>query len=471
MDEFIAGMEGADKMTYIDFARKVGAANFFCGIGLSCNAGQLCNPVAGKNWLVLVAIQHWNTYLNVLYQGVANAVTIVRDASAEMITDFIPDTVMDKSIYGWAIATLVIGVLGGFSGALTPLLITKPVAQAAGEYGTATSIGSAAASNFQKTQEMQIAGDVVGVYRARSAHDAAIVSKAFEEAAKKAKPLPPMKQTTSSKSLAISSAPKTTAADHKKRSIMDENHANSVNKSPILYNIRPSTYPSQPKTLQKRGGPPPSAYAYQRWAEIDTHLAALQNRLQKDIAAVSHAGLTEPIYNNNGLAKNLLGGSMFEKFPTQIDEEEKNKAFAKITALNEIFKAQNMFITLGCDGCGDVGPGGAWPQDKFLSYCTPDGSMRNIIRAEGIHARNEVRNAQLLQSKYGFTTEYLTTRAINCQNKYGFYTLGKAPEPTNVDSDCAFSIPVCDCSIHVVHKKRKKGKGTVRACRAAGVPI
>jgi hypothetical protein len=174
---------------------------------------------------------------------------------------------MDKTIYGWAIATLVIGVLGAFSGALTPLLVTKPAIQAAGEYGTATSIGASAASNFQKTQEMKIAGDIVGVYRARSAHDAAVVNSVFEEAAKKAKPLPPLQKTTSSKSLALSTAPKGTAATvptagHKKRSTMDENHANSVNKSPILYNIRPSTYHSEPKTLQKRGGPPPSAFAY-----------------------------------------------------------------------------------------------------------------------------------------------------------------------------------------------------------------
>ncbi|KAH9447545.1 hypothetical protein MJO28_011059 [Puccinia striiformis f. sp. tritici] len=470
MDNFIAGIDGIDKMTLTEFARKVGAANFFCGIGLSCNAGQLCNPVAGKNWLVLVAIQRWNSYLNSLYQGIATAVTIVRDASAEMITDFIPDTVMDKSMFGWAVATIVIGILGGFTGVLTPIYATRPALEAVEAYGSVASIASQTASNFEKAQVARNAGDLVGVFRAQQAEDTKLVAT-FTSGPEKPIPLPPLRSGGGAKDLALAVPAAEIVAPHRKRStVVEEREANS-DRPPALFNTSPSSFPSQPKLHQKRGAAPPSAFAYQRWAEIDTHLAALQNRLQKDVAAVSHAGINEPIYNNNGLAKVLLEGSMFQKLPSQMEDADKHKAFAKITALNEIFKAQNMFVTLGCDGCNDVGPGGAWPQDKYLSYCTADGSMRNIIMAEGIHARNEVRNAQLLQTKYGFTTELLTRKAIECQTKYGYAKDGKQPEPKDADSECVFTIPVCDCSNGVVHSKKKKGKGTVRGCRAAGVPI
>ncbi|WAQ88095.1 hypothetical protein PtA15_9A220 [Puccinia triticina] len=474
MDEYIASIPDIDKMNLAEFSRKIGAANFFCGIGLSCNAGQLCSPVAGKNWLILVAIQHWNSYMNAAYQAISNAITIVRDASAELITDFIPDTVMDNSIYGWAIATLVLGVLAAFTAVLTPILCVAPEIEAIPAYGKAGTIASMAAANFEKAQQARYARDVVGIWQAKQAEDTRVIAVAAKEALEAKKPLPPLKPATTvaDVSAAIPLVPGGVVISHRKRSTSDENHGMNNQKTPLLYNVNPSDDPSQSMRLQKRKGPPPSAFAYQRYAEVDTHLAAIQNRLQKDVAGSVHAGVTLPIYNENGLASVLLGGMMFQKLPDQVALEEKHRAFAKITALNEIFKAQNMFVTLDCDPCKDSGPGGAWPQDKFLSYCTPQGSMRNIIRAEGIHARNEVRNAALLLGKYGFSTESLTQKAIDCQTKYGFYKPGgKAPEPKDAEAECVFNIPVCDCKVDVIHKKKHKKKGTVRACRAAGVPI
>jgi hypothetical protein len=105
----------------------------------------------------------------------------------------------------------------------------------------------------------------------------------------------------------------------------------------------------------------------------------------------------------------------------------------------------------------------------MMGFISGAGRMMNIIRASGIDARNEFRNPLLLSSKYGFTTEYLVRKAADCQKKFGFYTLKRlvessilpertgfelcfvcgfcrAPEPTDVNSDCVFSIPVCDCA-------------------------
>ncbi|PLW44627.1 hypothetical protein PCASD_05143 [Puccinia coronata f. sp. avenae] len=464
MDKYIASIEGIDKMNLTTLARAMGAANFFCGIGLHCNAGQLCNPVAGKNWLVLVAIQRWNSYLNSLYQGVADAVTVMRDVSADMITDFIPDTVEDKSMFGWGVATVVLGILGGFTGVLTPILATKPVLQAVGVYGSAESIASAAASNFQRAQSARLAGDVVTTFVVQGDENTRLIALAAAKALEHEPKLPALTRSASAPSLSLT-AP---GAVHRKRSTASENPPTAVNTD-----LFPQSIPSDSghKLLQKRGKPPPSAFAYQRYAEMDTHLAAIQNRIQKYVAAVSAAGVSQPIFNENGLAKVLLEGAMFQKFPSQLEDQEKHKAFAKLTALDGIFKAQNMFVTVNCDPCSSKGPGGAWPQDKFLSYCTPQGSMMNIIRASGIDARNEFRNPLLLSSKYGFTTEYLVRKAADCQKKFGFYTLKRAPEPTDVNSDCVFSIPVCDCADSVVHHARKKKKGTVRACRRVGTPI
>ncbi|KNZ60612.1 hypothetical protein VP01_1529g5 [Puccinia sorghi] len=459
MDKYIASIEGIDKMTLT--VAKVGAANFYCGIGLSCNAGQLCQPVAGKNWLILVAVQRWNSYLNSLYQGIASAITIVRDASADMITDFIPDTVEDKSIYGWAIATVVVGILGGFTGVLTPFLAIEPILEGVGTLGTAESIATSAAKNFEEAQKFRAAGDVVGIFKIQEVEDARVTGQVISEAVKKSPKLPGIIKSSGKPNAALTAPNNGAKNPHRKRDNRDH-HTQSASSPQIM----PSHFGH--KVLHKRGRGPPSAYAYQRYAEIDTHLAALQNRLQQDVAAVSLAGLTQPIYNENGLAKVLLEGSMLQQFPSQLQDEEKHKTFAKLIALNEIFRAQDMFITLGCRterflslvigslqkqrASGSVAARqifillhAGWlvsyfPPSLFHQHVTPvvqltkrteeidgpyDDRMRNIIRAEGIHVRNELRNAPILSSKYGFSTEFLTRKAIECQNKYGFYTLGK----------------------------------------------
>lgn len=45
--------------------------------------------------------------------------------------------------------------------------------------------------------------------------------------------------------------------------------------------------------------------------------------------------------------------------------------------------------------------------------------MMNIIQANGNAVENKVKNAKLLASKYGFTTQHLTQTALDCQTKYG----------------------------------------------------
>ncbi|KAI9624032.1 hypothetical protein H4Q26_017043 [Puccinia striiformis f. sp. tritici PST-130] len=73
--------------------------NFDCGIDKMCYAGQLCSPVKGNDWYVLVAAQEWNSYMNVVYQAVGFAMTMMQGIIPSMIKDLFPDKHDD-----WAIA-------------------------------------------------------------------------------------------------------------------------------------------------------------------------------------------------------------------------------------------------------------------------------------------------------------------------------------------------------------------------------
>lgn len=49
--------------------------------------------------------------------------------------------------------------------------------------------------------------------------------------------------------------------------------------------------------------------------------------------------------------------------------------------------------------------------------------MMNIIQANGDKVSNSVKNAKLLATKYGYTTQFLTQAALDCQTKYGISPL------------------------------------------------
>jgi hypothetical protein len=51
--------------------------------------------------------------------------------------------------------------------------------------------------------------------------------------------------------------------------------------------------------------------------------------------------------------------------------------------------------------------------------------MMNIVRAEGNKVVNKTPNARLLQSKYGYSVQYLTNLAWECQKKYGVQKEGE----------------------------------------------
>ncbi|KAA1075091.1 hypothetical protein PGT21_028599 [Puccinia graminis f. sp. tritici] len=60
---------------------------------------ELCSPVHGKDWYILVAAQEWNSYMNVVYQAVGFAMTMMQGIIPSMIKDLFPDKHDD-----WAIA-------------------------------------------------------------------------------------------------------------------------------------------------------------------------------------------------------------------------------------------------------------------------------------------------------------------------------------------------------------------------------
>ncbi|EGG04612.1 uncharacterized protein MELLADRAFT_88663 [Melampsora larici-populina 98AG31] len=485
VDKYIANYPGIDNLTLAQFAAKLEAPNFFCGIGMQCLAGQICSPAVGINWLILYAIQEWNNYMNSLYSSIENAITVMREAAAGIVADFMPDQHVDKSIFGWGMATIVLGVVGVFSAIAVPVFMpTELTLYAIEGYKTAATTAETAESvkaALAAAEAAKNAGDEATVVALRTAQDIKVIRTGFLGLRIAQKPPKPIFQFN----------PQVNAAFQRTAS-------SSSHVAPTARMRRRSFEATslEPRSLAKRDLPP-SVFSYlplsrydvmgnlirwyllmstasstaestlltqSRWAFLDTHLTSLQNRLQGIVALTSKIGATAPIGAGNGLASVLQGGTFLTPNPVRTDLQKAARDLAQITAISQFFKS--------IDPCTDKGPDGAWPGDDRLSYCTPQGVMMNIIQANGNAVDNGVKNAKLLSTKYGYSVQKLVQSAVRCQTKYGIGNEMLAPPPSSPDSECAFALPVCVCTLADVQHLRHHGHSTVVACRnGAHLPI
>ncbi|POW20101.1 hypothetical protein PSHT_03895 [Puccinia striiformis] len=470
IDDYIASYPNADKLTMQQFAAELNLPNFFCGIGMQCLAGQVCHPAAGVNWLILYAIQEWNAYMNSFYSAIEDAISLMRDASADIASDFIPRTKPESDLYGWSVATVVVGILATFSALIVPSLMPADamimVSESMKIGAGAGLLGGLAVPNVgRETEEQKFLAQLQAAHLQAngeqpadvwSHHDSTVLTDFYNN--RRQVPRQPGQHTPNhGPQPSPPSSPRPTGPIP----VPDQTHAPHLRKRTLT-----------PDELPKKRHPAP--YAFTRWTRMASHLTVLQNDLQGVVAATVEVATLQPLLAQGGIAEILRDGSFLYKNPTQIFMADKVKDLAQISAMSEFFKSIKMFVTIGSDDCRFKGPNGAKNHEEDLSSCTKDGLMMNIIRAEGDKVVNKTPNARLLQSKYGYSVQYLTNLAWECQKKYGVQKEGETtyPPPMNMQSDCIFSIPVCDCTLPEVKRLRKKKKGTVKACRiGAGLPI
>ncbi|EGG07388.1 uncharacterized protein MELLADRAFT_116320 [Melampsora larici-populina 98AG31] len=154
LDEFLHNYPGGDTLTLPQLADRVNLTNFDCGIEKPCYADQLCQPVRGKEWYILVAAQEWNAFMNAIYSAIGWAMTMMQGIAPSMVSDFYPDLPDTWAIIK-AFATLLtsvskvypteglisctkywyqflqgeFGLFAGISGMMDDVLIKNPVNQ------------------------------------------------------------------------------------------------------------------------------------------------------------------------------------------------------------------------------------------------------------------------------------------------------------------------------------------------------
>ncbi|POV94725.1 hypothetical protein PSTT_16695 [Puccinia striiformis] len=72
------------------FAEQHGVYNFKCGIGDTCDAGQICAPIPGPVWHVLYAVQQWHHIQESLNRALAFAANTLIVTGSQISTDLFP---------------------------------------------------------------------------------------------------------------------------------------------------------------------------------------------------------------------------------------------------------------------------------------------------------------------------------------------------------------------------------------------
>ncbi|PLW23063.1 hypothetical protein PCANC_08609 [Puccinia coronata f. sp. avenae] len=224
--------------------------------------------------------------------------------------------------------------------------------------------------------------------------------------------------------------------------------------------------------------PPPDVVSgYTKWTHYAWLLSLLQDRGQEMLANSTLATLQSGISTEQGMYGALKNGTFLQPggFPSSASLERSLEQIIKVQLLAAILRSHNVYITRGSDPCNKTGPNGAFLGPDILSYCGKDGMMMNIVQAgSGSKTVMKFFGSSTITTKHNFSVEFLTESAWNCQSKYKQYDYNpyqNGTVPTDVNSDCLFNLPVCDCTLREVAKARRKGYRTTKACQMAGVPV
>ncbi|KAA1079292.1 hypothetical protein PGT21_006836 [Puccinia graminis f. sp. tritici] len=226
------------------------------------------------------------------------------------------------------------------------------------------------------------------------------------------------------------------------------------------------------KEAVKRRGPT----AFDKFSVYAFYLSEWQKHAQKGIANATRSVIASGVSSPQGISTVLKNGTFFHERPS-LNEAElvanlKNTTTVRI--LTDILRSQRAFVTIASDKCTGKGPGGAWKVHNNLSYCSPNGTMFNIIHANKKKVHNKWWNADLIAQKYGISVQYLTEQSYFCQLNHGtanFDPYKSSAFPKDLSAECISNLPVCDFRNPDL-AEAKKEKNTIYACRNIGkLPI
>ncbi|KNE91128.1 hypothetical protein PSTG_15442 [Puccinia striiformis f. sp. tritici PST-78] len=227
---------------------------------------------------------------------------------------------------------------------------------------------------------------------------------------------------------------------------------------------------------------------FTRGADISTMMAQAQRAVQSTISNITQNVINSPVNHLQGLAGINRDGSFLNEIPSNFQNnlQKELELSLKLKSLAKFWRLQNAFVVRGSDPCISSGTNGAFDETDKISYCGEDNIMMNIARAEknGTGYDPTIYHASLIESKYNYSSEFLTTSAWKCQLKYGVFEYDSCSLHNSTitqdrikdfshPGECYFNLPVCDLTKPDLQALRKESRKTItQICREdGGLPI
>ncbi|EGG06404.1 uncharacterized protein MELLADRAFT_106700 [Melampsora larici-populina 98AG31] len=433
---------------------------FDCGIHKHCSVGPICEPVRGNDYYVLFATAQWNYYTNSLSRVLTLATSLVKEVVPKLIHDFVElspgesdaHTIPEPDLIRIMLGSISVGGTVNKSGvnnsthpdylaALEPL--STEVAQSMLVAAAHTSAGASPPKPHPETSNLL---------------DTPSTSTNFTSHTNQTLNVGP------SRSLPVEADPKSTQEQAQEGTSQDlDSEDVPSNHTGVFHNVQMNAYgkdqdvdAAKPAVrMQKRqlaeSNIPVLPIVYNSTDTVENNIQALSTQFQAFVDDSFNHKINAPISEEDGIYGALKDGRFLVEYVEPASLRSNAEDVVNLLTISAILQAQS-----DCHMSDN--------HDSTLSFCSPDGTLTEIVRVEGNSIRRDIFNAELIENKYGFSTQFLAEEARRCQ----LLNDGK-PDPPNFKHDqfdiCTFDVQVCDLKEPRLAQMLQEGASIVKLCR------
>lgn len=469
LDDYLRNYPEGNSLSLPLYVEQLHLGNEFdCGVHKHCSVGPICQPVRGNDYYVLFATAQWNYYTNSLSRALTLATSLVKEVVPKLIHDFaelspgesdahiIPEPDLIRIMLGSISVGGTVNKSGvnnsthpDYLAALEPL--STEVAQSMLISAAQTSAGATPPKPHPATDETS------------NLPGAPTSSENFTSHTNQ----------TSNVGPAVSlPGPE----DH--RSSEEQEFAANLdsddlpsNHTGVYHTVQMSTHgkeqdvdTDEPKVrMQKRqlaeSNIPVLPIVYNSTDTVEHNIQALSTQFQAFVDDSFNHKINAPISQEDGIYGALKDGRFLVEHVEPASLRSNAEDVVNLLTISAILQAQNAMVVFRKSECHMSDN-----HDSTLSFCSSDGTLTEIVRVQGNLVKRDIFNSDLIENKYGFSTQFLAEEAWRCQ----LLNDGKpeSPQSKNDQYDvCTFDVQVCNLKEPRLARLLEEGASIVKICR------
>ncbi|KAH9814225.1 hypothetical protein DFH28DRAFT_972703 [Melampsora americana] len=431
-------------------------AEFDCGVHKYCSVGPICEPVRGNDYYVLFATAQWNYYANSLSRVLTLATSLVKEVVPKLIHDFVElspgesdaHTIPEPDLIRIMLGSISVGGTVNKSGvnnsthpdylaALEPLSIE--LAQSMLVSASQTSEGASPLKQHPATDESSVISPTPSTNFTSHTNQTSTVGPAVS--------LPAQED----QNLDLDDVP----SNHS--GVFHNVEVNANGKNQDLDTGEPKV--RMQKRQLSQSNTPVLPIVYNSTDTVEHNIQSLSTQFQAFVDDSFNHKISAPISEEDGIYGALKDGRFLVEHVEPASLRSNAEDVVNLLTISAILKAQNAMVVFRKSEC-HVSDN----HDDTLSFCSSDGTLTQIVRVQGNLIKRDIFNSELIQHKYGFSTQFLTEEARRCQ----LLNDGK-PDPPKFKHDkydiCTFDVPVCDLKEPQLAHMLEEGASIVKLCR------